>query len=1005
MLRSTAITKELAVIERKLSETTNETLKTALKKKQARLKDELKDASKSAPQLAKTLLAQRAEIKALPKSDFNDLIRRLSKKPEYSFLKTMGKSTIRTDLERPAKPVGWRFKGRGNYDKPTMTQIAKGKRNGTVYREVRPIRSDVNLAVRLEKGGVVGQEIVIDYQGDEYKGVIAQITDEGDYIVDIENGRTVLAQKDMDVISLGTMKKKSMPSERKKRFGLFEDGGNIQEENNEMLHSQAVEAKHHVEELHKVLTSKTVVEPWVVAKMERATTDLSDVTHYLDGENKADMKKPIYKNGGKMAFGGMIDENNVSTGGILRMEELAPNETLDEFINNAKYIVISLEDEGFEKDEIYTFLAHMMIGNKGGKTITMNVEEDDNDKTTILVKLYDELSKAKNLVSLDWDYDDDGYNIKYKSGLESESDYHKGELESYTFYADENDKNAIEAVYDLSGYSITSLTVKQALNVSRANEVPNQFDSEYWLDYNDTYYPGPKYLSEKLTNFDSAFAKGVQEWDNMNEDGETLSESNIERIRKFARLFFDKEGYISINIVMAMISQESLAKGGKMSRGGQVVQNITKQLDELGVKYKLSKSKVRIFDEIIKPINKEDSFYDKFERIIDLYNLQGVVKTKMSEGGSFANKVMNRIKETNDDRKPGSQIIWVNDTSRNTIYSNPTYKYVKENIGEVVFRFDGTLARKDFRLEVFDKNSQKRYPENIIKTFTSTKKTKKDAVEDLKQQSENWLQSNEMASGGGVGNSQYCVVMSGGSIGEKNGLFDRAMNKLVKTFDGTDAEEKAKDYAKRMNATLSPGDKKYYRIKYTAKKYNEKQFTSIANNGESNKMVNGGGVPLKGEIGKRYHIFGEVKGKKPFFHSSTNDKNGLSKLVQVAKEDFADLGLKDVRVFVTDDKTDDEIYHFANGGGVGETKLQKLKKEGKLKTLIEVNGQKYFQTIIPNKEEKGYWKRYYSTNQSSNGVLQNAMLDEDDLINLFEQQTNKMASGGSMSGWKHKGNS
>jgi len=539
MLRSTAITKELAVIERKLSETTNETLKTALKKKQARLKDELKDASKSAPQLAKTLLAQRAQIKALPKSDFNDLIRRLSKKPEYSFLKTMGKSTIRTDLERPAKPVGWRFKGRGNYDKPTMTQIAKGKRNGTVYREVRPIRSDVNLAVRLEKGGVVGQEIVIDYQGDEYKGVIAQITDEGDYIVDIENGRTVLAEKNMDVISLGTMKKKSMPSERKKRFGLFEDGGNIEEENNEMLHSQAVEAKHHVEELHKVLTSKTVVEPWVVAKMERATTDLSDVTHYLDGENKADMKKPIYKNGGrltdaqqakfdkvmhewkqgklhsgsdngpivtdqdqaiaiayaeargmkKMAFGGMIDENNVSTGGILRMEELAPNETLDEFINNAKYIVSSLEDEGFEKDEIYTFLAHMMIRNTG---------------------------------------------------------------------------------------------------------------------------------------------------------------------------------------------------------------------------------------------------------------------VKMSEGGSFANKVMNRIKETNDDRKPGSQIIWVNDTSRNTIYSNPTYKYVKENIGEVVFRFDGTLARKDFRLEVFDKNSQKRYPENIIKTFTSTKKTKKDAVEDLKQKSENWLQSNEMANGGGV---------------------------------------------------------------------------------------------------------------------------------------------------------------------------------------------------------------------------------------------------------------
>lgn len=319
MLRSTAITKELAVIERKLRETTNETLKNALKKKQARLKDELKDASKSAPQLAKTLLAQREEIKALPKSDFNDLIRRLSKKPEYSFLKTMGKSTIRTDIERPAKPVGWRFKGRGNYEIPSKAQIAKGKRSGTVYREVRPLRSDVSRIVRLEEGGVVGQEIVIDYQGDEYKGVIAQITDDGDYIVDTDNGRTVLAQKEMDVISLGAMKKKSMPTERKKRFGLFEDGG-------------------------------------------------------------------------KMAFGCLIDENNVSIGGILRMEGLSPNETLDEFINNAKYIVSSLEDEGFEKDEIYTFLAHMMVQNTGSKMKT----GDGVDDCTASYEMFVEFVESSN---------------------------------------------------------------------------------------------------------------------------------------------------------------------------------------------------------------------------------------------------------------------------------------------------------------------------------------------------------------------------------------------------------------------------------------------------------------------------------------------------------------------------------------------------------------------------------------------------------------------------------
>jgi hypothetical protein len=60
-----------------------------------------------------------------------------------------------------------------------------------------------------------------------------------------------------------------------------------------MIDSQTIEARHHVEELSKILTKKNKIEPWVVARMERATTDLSDVTHYLEGK--------------KMAKGGMTE--------------------------------------------------------------------------------------------------------------------------------------------------------------------------------------------------------------------------------------------------------------------------------------------------------------------------------------------------------------------------------------------------------------------------------------------------------------------------------------------------------------------------------------------------------------------------------------------------------------------------------------------------------------------------------------------------------------------------
>ena len=61
-----------------------------------------------------------------------------------------------------------------------------------------------------------------------------------------------------------------------------------------------------------------------------------------------------------------------------------------------------------------------------------------------------------------------------------------------------------------------------------------------------------------------------------------------------------------------------------------------KQLDALGVKYEMSKtSKVKPFKVIYKPINKEDDWYDKFEEIVDLFNLKGFVKSSMNEANGF----------------------------------------------------------------------------------------------------------------------------------------------------------------------------------------------------------------------------------------------------------------------------------------------------------------------------------------------------------------------------------
>lgn len=68
-------------------------------------------------------------------------------------------------------------------------------------------------------------------------------------------------------------------------------------DNKRMLENQAHEVQHHSEELNNQVPKTQKVPAWVIAKMERATTDLSDITHYLDGENK-------------MAHGGSIGSLN-----------------------------------------------------------------------------------------------------------------------------------------------------------------------------------------------------------------------------------------------------------------------------------------------------------------------------------------------------------------------------------------------------------------------------------------------------------------------------------------------------------------------------------------------------------------------------------------------------------------------------------------------------------------------------------------------------------------------
>jgi len=68
-----------------------------------------------------------------------------------------------------------------------------------------------------------------------------------------------------------------------------------------------------------------------------------------------------------------------------------------------------------------------------------------------------------------------------------------------------------------------------------------------------------------------------------------------------------------------------------------------------------------------------------------------------------------------------------------------------------------------------------------------------------------------------VDGEEYTVVLLGGSIGEKpiRTLSQLKGDKVIDTSKIYTDKDEAKKQAKQMNKYLSPGEKKYYRLKYT----------------------------------------------------------------------------------------------------------------------------------------------------------------------------------------------
>jgi hypothetical protein len=168
----------------------------------------------------------------------------------------------------------------------------KGKYKNITFKRF-PVKLTINESLedksddKFRSGGVTDEVAYIDNRIRNLKQMVSVMNEEDKP----EIHETIKSLEDERLRILGGSEDSKNITKRNSFFGLFEKGGESKSEydvydNKRMLENQANEIEHHSEELNNQVNLTKKVPAWIIAKMERATTDLSDITHYLDGENK-----------------------------------------------------------------------------------------------------------------------------------------------------------------------------------------------------------------------------------------------------------------------------------------------------------------------------------------------------------------------------------------------------------------------------------------------------------------------------------------------------------------------------------------------------------------------------------------------------------------------------------------------------------------------------------------------------------------------------------------------
>lgn len=302
MATAATIKKNIAKLEAALkSKATPKSLKPKLETQLVKSKAELSGMNKGTkPKTSSTKSTQTAlqKLKAM-----------VNKNKKYKTYKGAGVD-LEKDADRPALRTGKRVTDGTHYP----------YKKGNVYYEYRANRIDVKQPPKkypkLEKGGYMakGGTIPNNYEGKTEKEVWDSwnydqkfhfLTDHYDsksnpFGIKFKDLSDIADKSSYDELPNKILRPLSyhISEGQYAKGGYMAKGGisdkEVAESNAEMVLSQIKAVKHHAQELSNVVSKNSDIEAWVVAKIERASTDLSDITHYLEFQTK------------KMAMGGEI---------------------------------------------------------------------------------------------------------------------------------------------------------------------------------------------------------------------------------------------------------------------------------------------------------------------------------------------------------------------------------------------------------------------------------------------------------------------------------------------------------------------------------------------------------------------------------------------------------------------------------------------------------------------------------------------------------------------------